>query len=73
MHFKPAIGLSNRHIQTLYSSLFRKSKKLDFKIERFELSDGDVLDCYWHNKPLTNSKKPIVILFIVKKIWLMFF
>ncbi|MEA2098713.1 MAG: hydrolase [Campylobacterota bacterium] len=61
--FKPAFGLSNRHIQTLYSSFFRKSLKLDFKIEKFELPDGDGVDCYWYEKPDKNSSKPIVILF----------
>jgi len=61
--FKPAFGLSNRHLQTLYSSFFRKSLNIDFEIERFELSDGDFVDCYWYDKPDSNSSKPIVILF----------
>jgi len=61
--FKPAFGLGNRHIQTLYSSFFRESLSLDFDIEKFELPDGDVLDCYWYKKPKEDSTKPIVILF----------
>ncbi len=61
--FKPKFGLKNRHIQTLYSSLFRKLPHIDLEVERFELSDGDFLECYWHNKPKHNSKTPIVILF----------
>ena len=61
--FKPAFGLKNRHIQTLYSSLFRKLPPLKFEIEKFTLNDDDFLECYWHNKPSTNSTKPIIILF----------
>ncbi len=61
--FKPAFGLGNRHIQTLYSSFFRKPLNLDFEIEKFELTDGDFVNCYWYNKPAHDSKKPIVILF----------
>jgi predicted alpha/beta-fold hydrolase len=55
--------LKNRHIQTLYAPLFRKQeKKLFFEIERFELDDGDFVECYWHNqKP--KDKRPIVTLF----------
>ena len=33
------------------------------EIEKFNLDDGDFLECYWHNKPKTNSNTPIVILF----------
>lgn len=61
--FKPAFGLSNKHIQTLYSSLFRKKISLDFEVECFKLPDGDFVDCYWLNKPSPKSDKPIVILF----------
>ena len=61
--FQPAFGLGNRHLQTLYSSFFRKSINLDFTIEKFELSDGDFVNCYWFDKPVEDSKKPIVILF----------
>jgi len=61
--FKAAYGLKNRHAQTLYSSFFRGTIKLDFEIERFELSDGDFVDCYWYGKPQKDSVKPIVILF----------
>lgn len=61
--FKPAQGLSNGHIQTLFSTFFRKKIDLDFQSEIFELSDGDFVDCYWLNKPPKGSSKPIVILF----------
>jgi len=61
--FKPAFGLANKHFQTLYSSFFRKAKNLDFDIEKFTLPDGDFMECYWYDKPLKGSLKPIVILF----------
>lgn len=61
--FKPVFGLKNRHIQTLYSSLFRKYSNINLEVEKFILKDGDFLECYWHNKPKTNSNTPIVILF----------
>ena len=61
--FKAKFGLKNRHIQTLYSSLFRKLPQIEFKIEHFTLKDGDFLECFWHNKPKYNSSTPVVILF----------
>lgn len=61
--FTPSFLLKNRHIQTLYSSLFKKVPTHDFDIEIFELSDGDFIECYWYNKRETNSNKPIVLLF----------
>ena len=61
--FKPSFVLKNRHIQTLYSSLFRKLPNIDMEVESFELNDGDFLECYWYNKPKLNSNTPIVILF----------
>ncbi len=59
--FAPSFGLRNKHIQTMYSSLFRKFSKIDFKKERFELRDGDFLEPYY----LLSKKKnaPFVILF----------
>ena len=61
--FKPALGLSNKHLQTLYSSFFKKSPDLTFDIETFELDDGDFVECYWYNKPSKTTNKPIVTLF----------
>ena len=61
--FKPSFVLKNRHIQTLYTSLFRKLPNINMEIEKFNLEDGDFLECYWHNKPKHNSNTPIVILF----------
>lgn len=61
--FKPAFGLTNRHLQTIYSSFFRKSKNLDIEIETFTLSDGDFVEAYWLDKPQPNSTTPIVVIF----------
>ena len=61
--FKPSFSLKNRHIQTLYSTLFRKLPNLLIEIETYPLQDGDFLECHWHNKPEFNSNKPIIILF----------
>lgn len=61
--FKASFLLKNKHLQTVYSSLFRKPKELDYEIEKFTLSDGDFLECYWYKIEQKNSTKPIVILF----------
>lgn len=60
--FKPPLLLRNRHLQTLYAPLFRKQPTPRVEIERFDLEDGDFVECYWHNnKPIDN--RPIVVLF----------
>ena len=59
--FTPAFGLSNCHLQTLYSTFFRKNIKLNLSNEIFTLSDDDFLEYSWCNKP-TNSTTPIVLL-----------
>ena len=61
--FKPALGLKNKHLQTVYASLFRKPLTIDFRNEIFWLSDGDFVECYWYKLSSHNSKTPIVVLF----------
>ncbi len=61
--FEPSFILKNRHIQTLYSSLFRNAPDIEMEIEKFELNDGDFLECYWHNRPKQSANTPIVVLF----------
>ena len=61
--FKPAFGLKNRHLQTLYSSLFRKLPPLEIEIENFSLEDGDFLECHWYNRPVADSFAPIIVIF----------
>ena len=59
--FIPAYGLKNRHLQTIYSSFFRKEIKLDYEIEEFILEDEDFIECYWLNKNRAN--KNIFVIF----------
>ena len=61
--FKSGLGLKNKHLQTLYSSFFKKSPNLNFSIEKFELDDGDFVDCYWYKTKNSDENTPIVILF----------
>ena len=53
--FTPAFGLGNRHLQTIYSSFFRKDIKLAYEIEEFTLTDQDFIECYWLNKKRANA------------------
>jgi len=61
MKFKPAFGMKNRHIQTLYSTFFKNTSQPKVDIEEFTLSDGDFIEPFWYKKP--SPSKPIVILF----------
>jgi len=61
--FKPAIGITNKHLQTVYATLFRKDIKLSYEIEIFPLQDGDFLECYWHKSNKQDRETPLVILF----------
>lgn len=46
--FKPATGLGNPHLQTLWGPLWRKTVHLQRRRERMWLEDGDFLDMDWH-------------------------
>lgn len=48
MTFRPATGLSNPHLQTLWGPLWRKLPDLPRRRERLWLEDGDFLDLDWH-------------------------
>ena len=61
--FNPPYLLKNKHIQTLYSSLFRKISVHNFEVEKFILSDGDFIECHWYKKHTNDTKRPIVLLF----------
>ena len=63
MNFQPSFLLKNRHVQTIYASLFRKLPPLDFAVEAFWLSDGDFIEAYWHKIIEHTNSTPIVILF----------
>ena len=56
--YKPSFFFKNRHINTIYSSLFRKTKPLSFKRKRIETLDEDFLDI----DLIENGRKKIVIL-----------
>jgi len=60
--FRPTLWLRNRHLQTLYAPLFRRQPQPRVEIERFELEDGDFVECYWHHHTPRDTR-PIVILF----------
>jgi len=61
--FSPKYLLKNKHIQTLYSSFFRKDYNLCTDVETFLLSDGDFTECYWYNKNVLKNNAPIIVLF----------
>ena len=42
--YKPPLLFRNRHINTIHSSLFRKTKPISFKRKRIETLDDDFLD-----------------------------
>lgn len=53
----------NAHIQTLFATYYNVDS-LALEHERFTLSDGDFVDCLWHERALCEgSSKPIVVLF----------
>lgn len=45
--FKPVPLLGNAHIQTLLPALFRKVRRMRWRRERINLSDGDFIDIDW--------------------------
>lgn len=57
--FKPVWGLSNTHLQTLWSTFFRSIPEVNLTPKRLELEDGDFLDLEI-TTPFKN--KPIVII-----------
>ncbi len=59
--FEPKGILKNRHIQTVYSTFFRKKAKHNYTIERFRLSDNDFLELYWFEPHRDGT--PLAILF----------
>ena len=56
--YKPPLFFKNRHINTIYSSLFRKTKLPSFKRKRIETLDDDFLDI----DLIENDSKKIAIL-----------
>ena len=60
--FKPAMGLSSAHLQTIYPTLFAPRQKHQGVSEIFELDDGDFVECVWY-EAYHDSTSPIVVLF----------
>ena len=57
--FIPSLGLRNPHVQTIYPSLFRSVKGVNYSRERIETPDGDFLDLDWSKAG--SSKLAIVV------------
>ncbi len=55
--FRPAWWLRNRHLQTIWPTLFARGGRLVTRRERFELDDGDFLDLDW----VGHGRGPIVV------------
>ena len=56
--YQPKFPFRNAHLNTIYSSQFRKIKPLSFQRERIETPDNDFLDIDF----LENESKKIVVL-----------
>lgn len=57
--YVPPKNLTNKHIQTVYPTLFRKVPEITYERERVELNDGDFIDLDWSRK---NGKRLVIIL-----------
>ena len=55
--------LKNRHMQTIYSTLFSKNTSIKFFTKKFTLSDGDFLDIYTLEEKPLYPYTSIVVLF----------
>nr|NMN90309.1 hypothetical protein [Brenneria salicis ATCC 15712 = DSM 30166]RBP61233.1 hypothetical protein DES54_12541 [Brenneria salicis ATCC 15712 = DSM 30166] len=61
--FRPLIGASNPHIQTLLPRLVRRKALLQPIWQTLELPDGDFVDLAWSEAPDQARHKPRVVLF----------
>lgn len=59
--FRPALGLSNPHLQTLLPFILGKSSNNIYSPQTLELDDGDFLDLSWLGQP--ENGQPVVVLF----------
>ncbi len=53
----------NPHIQTLYATYYPRPQISDPRSERFELEDGDFVDCVWYRPDACDPQAPVVVLF----------
>ncbi|ARY99558.1 putative hydrolase [Yersinia ruckeri] len=61
--FRPLVGASNPHLQTLLPRLVRRRVRLQPYWQRLELPDGDFVDLAWSENPAFAQDKPRVALF----------
>lgn len=59
--YQPPFWLNNRHLETIFPALFRKTPDCQGKRERLELPDGDFLD-YDLYTPLSVESAPLLLL-----------
>ena len=57
--FRPAWWLPGPHLQTLWSTFFRRRPKLALEPERIKLDDGDFIDLLWHGD---GESRPLVLI-----------
>ncbi len=57
-NYKPPVFLKNRHMQTMFPSLFRKIKDVNYTRERIITPDDDFIDLDWIK---TGSDKAVII------------
>lgn len=61
--FKPAIGLSHFHLQTLLPTILHKKNSKKYHSQELSLPDGDFVDLCWNKAPDFNDKRPLVVVF----------
>lgn len=59
--FRPATGLSNPHLQTLWGPLWRKLAPLQRDRERLWLADGDFIDLDWYGPHQADAPLVLVL------------
>ncbi|MCE1116013.1 MULTISPECIES: hydrolase [Pseudomonas] len=59
--FRPATGLANPHLQTLWGPLWRKLPELPRERERLWLADGDFLDLDWYGPHQADAPLVLVL------------
>ena len=59
--FRPAFGLGNPHLQTLWGPLWRKQPALPLERERVWLDDGDFIDLDWHGPHAPHAPLVLVL------------
>jgi len=58
-YFRPAWWLPNAHLQTVWSTFFRRRPALALETERVTLDDGDFIELAWLGK---NTNLPLVLM-----------